>query len=166
MRFFTLFWYWVDLSYQNLYEIKLIHSTMAAPIYPAVQPPLSSPQFPTSYQRGTHRIALPYLNRTIFIAVEDILCLQGEGNYTFLHTRDRKRYLVSKTLKEFERTLSPDLFLRIHKSYIINLAYVQHSLMTRERYVCLADGREVAISRRRMKDITVQLAQYRQRMFN
>jgi len=139
---------------------------MEAPIYPAVQPLLTSPQFPASYQRGTHRITLPYLNRTIFIAVEDILCLQGEGNYTFLHTRDRKRYLVSKTLKEFERTLSPDLFLRIHKSYIVNLAYVQHSPMAGERYVCLIDGREVAISRRRMKDISVQLAQYRQRMFN
>ena len=139
---------------------------MESPIYPAAQPLLTPPQFPASYQRGAHRIALPYLNRTILIAVEDILCLQGEGNYTFLHTRDHKRYLVSKTLKEFERTLSPDLFLRIHKSYIVNMAYVQHSLATRERCVCLADGREVAISRRRMKDITVQLAQYRQRMFN
>ena len=138
---------------------------MEAPVY-SVKPLLTPPQFPASYQRGNHRIALPYLNRTIFIAVEDLLCLQGEGNYTFLHTRDRKRYLVSKTLKEFERTLSSDLFLRIHKSYIVNLAYVQHSPMTKERYVCLADGREVAISRRRLKDITVQLAQYRQRMFN
>lgn len=139
---------------------------MQDPAYAAVQPLLTAPQFPASYQRGNHRIALPYLNRTIFIAVEDLLCLQGEGNYTFLHTRDRKRYLVSKTLKEFERTLNPDLFLRIHKSYIVSLAYVQHSPMTKERSVCLADGREVAISRRRMKNITLQLAQYRQRMFN
>lgn len=139
---------------------------MEVPIYPSALPLLTPPQFPASYQRGTHRIALPYLNRTIFIAVEDIVCLQGEGNYTFLHTRDRKRYLVSKTLKEFERTLSSDLFLRIHKSYIVNLAYVQHTPMIKERYVCLADGREVAISRRRMKDIVVELANYRHRMFN
>ena len=61
------------------------------------------PHFPSSYQRSAQRIALPYLNRTVFISVDDILCLQGEGNYTFLHTRDRKRFLVSKTLKEFEK---------------------------------------------------------------
>jgi len=139
---------------------------MEANLFSTVQTPLTAPQFPASYQRGTHRIALPYLNRTIFIAVDDILCLQGEGNYTFLHTRDRKRYLVSKTLKEFEKTLDSTLFLRIHKSYIVNLAYVQHSVFTKERQVRLADGREVAISRRRMKDITLQLAQYRQRMHN
>ncbi|HEY9300733.1 MAG TPA: hypothetical protein VIQ31_31095, partial [Phormidium sp.] len=68
---------------------------MEANLFASVQPLLSPPQFPASYQRGAHRIALPYLNRTIFIAVDDVLCLQGEGNYTFLYTRDRKRYLVS-----------------------------------------------------------------------
>ena len=124
------------------------------------------PHFPSSYQRGSQRIALPYLNRTIFISVDDILCLQGEGNYTFLHTRDRKRYLVSKTLKEFEKTLDGSMFLRIHKSYIVNLAYVQRSIFTKEHQVKLADGREVGISRRRVKVISQQLAQYWQRLYN
>jgi len=124
------------------------------------------PQFPASYQRGTQRIALPYLNRTIFISVDDILCLQGEGNYTFLFTRDRKRYLVSKTLKEFEKTLDGSMFLRIHKSYIVNLAYVQRSVFNKDRQVQLADGREVAISRRRMKDISQQLTQFWQKLLN
>lgn len=139
---------------------------MEASIFSSTQPLAVVPQFPTSYQRGSQRIALPYLNRTIFISVDDILCLQGEGNYTFLHTRDRKRYLVSKTLKEFEKTLDNSIFLRIHKSNIINLAYVQRSIFNRERQVRLADGREVAISRRRMKVISHQLAQYWQRLLN
>ncbi|MDB5240999.1 MAG: histidine kinase [Spirosoma sp.] len=139
---------------------------MEAINYSPVQPLAVCPQFPAAYQRGSHRIALPYLNRTIFISVDDVLCLQGEGNYTFLHTRDRKRYLVSKTLKEFEKTLDGSIFLRIHKSYIVNLAYVQRSVFNKERHVHLADGREVAISRRRMKDISQQLAQYWQRLFN
>ena len=139
---------------------------MEAIAYSSIQPFVISPQFPAAYQRGSHRIAMPYLNRTIFISVDDLLCLQGEGNYTFLHTRDRKRYLVSKTLKEFEKTLDGSIFLRIHKSYIVNLAYVQRSTFSKERQVRLADGREVAISRRRMKDITQQLTQYWQRLFN
>ncbi|MVM41371.1 LytTR family transcriptional regulator [Spirosoma sp. HMF3257] len=139
---------------------------MEAKIFSSAQPLSVVPNFPSSYQRSGQRIALPYLNRTIFISVDDILCLQGEGNYTFLHTRDRKRFLVSKTLKEFEKTLDGSMFLRIHKSYIVNLAYVQRSIFNRDRQVRLADGREVAISRRRMKDISVQLAQYWQRLYN
>ena len=139
---------------------------MEASSYSSIQPLAVTPQFPAAYQRGSHRIALPYLNRTIFIAADDVLCLQGEGNYTFLHTRDRKRYLVSKTLKEFEKTLDGSIFLRTHKSYIVNLAYVQRGMFNKERQVRLADGREVAISRRRMKTITQQLSQYWQRLLN
>jgi len=125
-----------------------------------------APQYPTAYERGMQRIALPYLNRTVFISVDDIICLQGEGNYTYLCTRDRKKYLVSKTLKEFERTLDESIFLRIHKSYMVNLAYVQQGPFNKERQMRLADGRDVAISRRRMKEITLQLAQYRQNLVN
>lgn len=139
---------------------------MEANLSSTIQPLAIVPHFPASYQRGSHRIALPYLNRTIFIAVDDVLCLQGEGNYTFLFTRDRKRYLVSKTLKEFEKTLDPGMFLRIHKSYIVNLAYVQRGVFTKDRQVRLADGREVAISRRRMKEISQQLSRYWQTLFN
>ncbi|MFD2574158.1 LytR/AlgR family response regulator transcription factor [Spirosoma soli] len=139
---------------------------MEAPLFSSLQPVAVAPHFPASYQRGMQRIALPYLNRTIFISVDDVLCLQGEGNYTFLYTRDRKRYLVSKTLKEFEKMLDGSMFLRIHKSYIVNLGYVQQSVFNKERQVRLADGREVAISRRRMKDISVQLTQYWQRLLN
>lgn len=140
---------------------------MEATRFSSVQPPLSIvPQFPASYERNAQRIGMPYLNRTIFISVDDILCLQGEGNYTFLHTRDRKRYLVSKTLKEFEKTLDGSIFPRIHKSYIVNLAYVQQSIFSNEHQVRLADGREVSISRRRMKAISQQLAQYWQRLYN
>lgn len=139
---------------------------MEATIFSSVQPVSIVPHFPESYQRNTQRIALPYLNRTIFISVDDILCLQGEGNYTFLYTRDRKRYLVSKTLKEFEKTLDGSIFPRVHKSYIVNLAYVQRSIFSKEHQVRLADGREIGISRRRMKAISLQLAQYWQRLYN
>jgi two-component system LytT family response regulator len=134
--------------------------------FSSAQPVAVIPQFPSSYQRGSQRIALPYLNRTIFISVDDLLCLQGEGNYTFLYTRDRKRYLVSKTLKEFEKTLDSALFVRIHKSYIINLAYTQRTVFTKVRQLRLADGRTIDISRRRLKEISQRLAQYWQSLYN
>jgi len=124
------------------------------------------PHFSATYLRGMQRIALPYLNRTIFISVDDITLLQGEGNYTYLCTRDRKRYIVSKTLKEFEKMLDGSLFVRIHKSHMVNLAYVQQGPFNNDRQVKLTDGREVAISRRRMKEIATQLMQYRQKLAN
>ena len=124
------------------------------------------PLFPRMYQRNANRIALPYLNRNIMISVDDIVSLHGEGNYTFITTRDKKRYLVSKTLKAFETMLDQSMFLRIHKSTIINLAYVQFNVFATERIVRLTDGQEVTISRRRMKEISQRLNYFMQSLFN
>jgi two-component system, LytTR family, response regulator len=121
-----------------------------------------TPHYPATYQRNAQRIALPYLNRTVMVSIDDIVCLEGEGNYTFIHTRDRRKYLVSKTLKEFEKTLDSAIFIRVHKSNIINLAYVQHGVFARDRIVKMADNREVTVSRRRMREISVLMNQYQQ----
>ncbi|WP_317047760.1 LytR/AlgR family response regulator transcription factor [Pleomorphovibrio marinus] len=50
----------------------------------------------------------------------DIIYLKGDGNYTTLVTR-KKSYSLRNILKEFEELLPSDLFIRIHKSYIINV---------------------------------------------
>ena len=125
-------------------------------------PPVSMamPTYPANYMRNTQRLALPYLNRTVMVSIDDIVYLEGEGNYTFIHTRDRRKYLVSKTLKEFEKTLDSAIFIRIHKSNIINLAYVQHGVFARDRVIRLTDNRELTISRRRMHQITQLLVNY------
>ncbi len=139
---------------------------MEANVLSPAQPTPVVPTFPAAYSRGIQRIALPYLNRTIMVPVDDIMCLEGEGNYTFIFTRDRKRFLVSKTLKEFEKMLNEMMFIRIHKSYMVNLAYVQFGVLNKDRVIRLTDGREVTISRRRMKEIAALLNNYMQSTMN
>ena len=130
------------------------------------QPIAAMPAFPAATPRGIQRIALPYLNRTITISVDDITCLQGEGNYTFVFTRDKKKYLISKTLKEFERTLDDAVFLRVHKSFMINLAYVAKTRFTTDRTIQLTDGHDITVSRRRIKDISQRLGSYQRELYN
>jgi DNA-binding LytR/AlgR family response regulator len=54
------------------------------------------------------------------VAFEDILYMQAENNYTFIHTK-KGRYIFSTIIKEFEKKLPPSVFLRVHRSYIVNL---------------------------------------------
>jgi len=54
------------------------------------------------------------------VAYTDIVYLKGDGNYTTLITRE-KSYSLRNILKEFEEMLPICQFLRIHKSYIVNL---------------------------------------------
>lgn len=54
------------------------------------------------------------------VAFEDILFLQADNNYTFVHTKSG-RYIYSTIIKAFEQKLPSSVFLRVHRSYIVNL---------------------------------------------
>lgn len=68
------------------------------------------------------KIGIPTENGLIFISINDIALCKAEGNYTEIYFVDTvKREIVSKTLKEFEKLLKPYNFIRVHRSYLINL---------------------------------------------
>lgn len=54
------------------------------------------------------------------LRLSDILYINGDSNYTEVHTKDRK-IVLSMTLKKFEEIYAKYPFLRIHKSYIVNM---------------------------------------------
>jgi DNA-binding LytR/AlgR family response regulator len=57
---------------------------------------------------------------TFKLLYDDIIYFEGYGEYVKVITIN-KNYLVRDTLAEFEHRLSSDFFLRIHKSYLINI---------------------------------------------
>jgi len=78
--------------------------------------------------------------------------LQADGGYTYIYTRGKTKLLVSKNLKEFEDILPPDLFCRIHHSFIINLNCVKKYYKGRGGYIQMEDGNTIEISARKKND--------------
>lgn len=64
------------------------------------------------------------------VRFEDILWLKGDGNYTTLNTKNSV-FSVRNILKDFESVLPTHQFLRIHKSYIIQISEIL-SINTKE----------------------------------
>ena len=121
------------------------------------------PKFDVSYQatltqQSVQKIIIPHNKKQTVIPVEDIIFVEGEGNYSFLHTKDGKRFLISKTLKCFELMLGTTSFMRIHKSSIVNIHYLKEISIEADRYVRLSSGVEVAISRRKVREVYQALA--------
>ena len=54
----------------------------------------------------------------------EIALARGEDNYTRIQTASKREYLLSSTLKTVEQKLSGGPFCRIHKSYLVNLDYI------------------------------------------
>lgn len=71
------------------------------------------------------RMMLHHRGGVSFINLQDILLVQREDRSTVLYTVGEERYVTADTLGEMEDRLQSDVFMRCHKSYIINLAHVK-----------------------------------------
>jgi len=57
------------------------------------------------------------------VSYADILWLEAESNYTIVHT-DKGKYIYSVVLKKMEAKLPNHLFMRVHRSHVVNLSCV------------------------------------------
>jgi two-component system response regulator LytT len=73
--------------------------------------------------REPRKIPVVAGGRTELIDQEQVRYVQAEGDYSRVHTYDRS-YLSTASLRELEAALPPERFVRIHRSYLVNLACV------------------------------------------
>jgi len=55
----------------------------------------------------------------------DILFIEGSGNYVKIHTLNEKPLVVLDKLTELQNKLPKKQFIRVHKSFIINVSHIQ-----------------------------------------
>jgi len=80
------------------------------------------------------RIFVRYKEKMIKIMLADILYMEAERNYSRIYTISRE-YILSVPLKTIEEKMSMQLFMRIHRSYLINITHVEEVF---ENHVMLA----------------------------
>ncbi|MCF2490235.1 LytTR family DNA-binding domain-containing protein [Dyadobacter sp. CY347] len=98
------------------------------------------------------RLAIPSKDGVLFLTLEQIIRMQGDGNYTFIHTTHKKPIVTSKTLKYFDEMLDEFGFIRTHKSHLVNPRHI--SQMSHDHgYIVVSDGTEVEISRRKKVEV-------------
>lgn len=58
------------------------------------------------------------------IPVEDIIFLEAQDDYVSINT-EKRAFLKKDTLSHLEQLLDPLLFIRIHRSYLLNISFLQ-----------------------------------------
>jgi len=93
------------------------------------------------------RIAVKNSRQIHVIPVNDIDFIEADGDYVKLHTA-KKAFLKEKTMKYFEENLPAGQFIRIHRSYIVNVNEVAKiELYEKESYrVYLKSGETLKAS--------------------
>ncbi len=98
------------------------------------------------------RLAIPTTEGLQFIKTSDIIYLEASVNYTHIHCEGNKKFIVSRTLKDFEDMLSTETFLRIHNSYIINKNYAEKYIRGDGGQVVLSNGITLDVAKRKKSE--------------
>ncbi|MEO7081521.1 MAG: LytTR family DNA-binding domain-containing protein, partial [Flavobacteriales bacterium] len=72
----------------------------------------------------TQEIVIKEKGREYRIPVQDVMWIRAEGNYLVIQTESRS-YLLRMTMNMVETDLDPTDFVRVHRSYMVNMAHVR-----------------------------------------
>jgi two-component system, LytTR family, response regulator len=83
-----------------------------------------SNQLQTSYTAYPEKVLVENGSRMISLPVNDIVWIEADGDYTRLHV-SQKFFLSSYGISMLEQKLNPTVFIRIHRSVIININLIK-----------------------------------------
>src|SRR5688572_9777592 len=95
------------------------------------------------------RLFLPTLKGFIVLKLEEIIYCEAERSYTIFHLENNKTVTVSKPLLEYDYLLTDTSFLRVHKSFLINLLHVKEYQRGEGGVVIMSNNAEIEVSRRK-----------------
>ncbi|MDL2303878.1 LytTR family transcriptional regulator [Bacteroides sp. OttesenSCG-928-D19] len=97
------------------------------------------------------RITVRSGSRIKIIPIDEICYIKADGDYISIHTSEGN-WLKEQTMKHTEKMLPTDCFVRIHRSYIVNI----HHISRIERY-----GEKQQVVLHNQEKIKISAARYR-----
>ena len=98
------------------------------------------------------KITIPQQNGFEVLDTASILYCRADDNYTEIYLNN-KTILVSKTLKYFEDMLTGRHFVRIHKSYLVNVHAIREYKKGKGGSVVMTNGKELSVSAAKKKEL-------------
>jgi len=86
--------------------------------------------------------------RFVKVDINNIIYIKADNNYTYAITHDEK-YIITSNLKKMEELLRPNQFMRVHRSFIVNLEHLMSFDLSNNKIIL---GQHTVPFSRSMKD--------------
>ena len=105
------------------------------------------------------RLAISTSDGILYKKVKDIIRLEAQQNYTeFVLTSDSKKVLASVNIGEYEEQFEPYReLMRVHRSHLVNLYFVDKFVKADGGYLQLQDGTKISVSRMYREEVRRRL---------
>jgi two-component system, LytTR family, response regulator len=109
-----------------------------------------------------NKIALPTMEGLQLIPIESIVSCESDDNYTNLKLKNGKKLLVTRSLKEMEETLEQHSFIRVHRSYLVNMNEIEKYIKGEGGYLVMSDGTTIDVARNKKEMLLKKLLPYKE----
>ena len=129
-------------------SLRRVVAARHAPAHPAVQARRERAEEPT--------IPVELAGVTRLLPRSAVRWVEAQGDYARLHTADAS-HLVRVPLATLAERWADAGFVRIHRSYLVQLRLITELRLTNGGYVVIIDGRELPVSRRHTRELKDRL---------
>ncbi|WP_422361569.1 LytR/AlgR family response regulator transcription factor [Reichenbachiella sp.] len=105
------------------------------------------------------KILLKDAETVYLVLVSDVIRCESEANYTMFYLVDKRKIMVSKTLKEFDQLLEGQSFFRAHQSHLINLSHFDRYEKKEGGIIHMKDGSTLPVAVRKKEALLTALSQ-------
>jgi two-component system LytT family response regulator len=112
------------------------------------------PQLRELSQHRLEKMAIKAKGRIIFVDPAEVVTVQAEGNYVLLQ-KESGSYLLRESISAIAEKLSSYGFVRIHRSMLVNIAFVEsvEPWLTGEYGLRVKGGKEYTVTRTYKKNL-------------
>jgi two-component system LytT family response regulator len=100
----------------------------------------------TNNKSQDQKLVLPLMEGMQIIKMNTILYCEAADNFTTFYLTDGQKMMICRNLKFYENALLEYGFLRIHRSTVINLEYLQKYIKGKGGSVIMEGGKELIVS--------------------
>ena len=97
------------------------------------------------------KVGFPTLMGMEFVSIKNITYCEAAGSYTTINIKEQKDIIVSRNLLFIERKLPEEVFFRVNRSNLINLAHVKS--YQRSGHIVMEDGTIITVSKSKRDDL-------------
>ena len=90
------------------------------------------------------KLSVLHCNTYVFFDENEILYCAADSNYTNIYLCSNKNYRISKPLATVAQMLSPEIFIRVNQSYLVNINRITR--FNREKCFIIIDETELKVS--------------------
>jgi two-component system, LytTR family, response regulator len=101
-------------------------------------------------RRYLQRFAVRSAGRVVLVPARDVEAIEADGNYMQLHCASGQSHTIRETMDELVGSLDPQRFIRVHRSWVVNVDQIQElqSWFHGAHVLVLRHGRHVPVGRK------------------